>query len=91
MIGQTEWQNLLRQAKAQCDFLIAGVVADEVPIAQKGVTPVVPLAEPVEIVRNVRYVDLAFPAMTADKLEIWPARFGSTSFSKATTGAAPRR
>jgi bifunctional ADP-heptose synthase (sugar kinase/adenylyltransferase) len=47
LIGQTEWQNLLRQAKAQCDFLIAGVVADEVPIAQKGVTPVVPLAEPV--------------------------------------------
>jgi glycerol-3-phosphate cytidylyltransferase len=59
LIGQTEWQNLLRQAKAQCDFLIAGLVADEVPIAQKGVTPVVPLAEPVEIVRNVRYVDLA--------------------------------
>jgi glycerol-3-phosphate cytidylyltransferase len=63
--------NLLRQAKAQCDFLIAGVVADEVLIAHKGVIPVVPLAERLEIVRNVRYVDAAFPAMTADKLEIW--------------------
>ena len=49
--------NLLRQAKAQCDFLIAGVVADEVLIAHKGVIPVVPLAERLEIVRNVRYVD----------------------------------
>src|ERR1700682_4260920 len=63
--------NLLRQAKAQCDFLIAGVVADKVLIAHKGVTPVVPLAERLEIVRNVRCVDAALPAMTADRLEIW--------------------
>ena len=63
--------NMLRQAKAQCDFLIAGVVADEVLIAHKGVTPVIPLAERLELVRNVRYVDAAFPMMTADELEIW--------------------
>ncbi|SAK81575.1 adenylyltransferase/cytidyltransferase family protein [Caballeronia ptereochthonis] len=63
--------NLLRQAKAHCDFLIAGVVADEVLIQSKGVKPVIPLAERLEIVSNVRYVDAASPAFTNDKVEIW--------------------
>lgn len=63
--------NLLRRAKENCDFLIAGVVADEVLIKHKGVTPVIPLAERLEIVRNIRFVDAAHPAMTNDKIEIW--------------------
>ena len=63
--------NLLRRAKERCDFLIAGVVADEVLIQHKGVTPVIPLAERLEIVRNVRSVDMAHAAMTNDKTEIW--------------------
>jgi glycerol-3-phosphate cytidylyltransferase len=63
--------NLLRRAKSLCDYLIAGVVADEVLTAHKGVTPVIPLAERLEIVRNVRFVDAAYPATTADKLAIW--------------------
>jgi glycerol-3-phosphate cytidylyltransferase len=63
--------NLLRQAKAQCDFLVAGVVADDVLIEHKGVKPVVPLAERMEIVRNVRFVDAAHPAFTNDKVAIW--------------------
>jgi cytidyltransferase-like protein len=63
--------NLLRRAKERCDYLVAGVVSDEVLIAHKGVTPVVPLVERIEIVRNCRYVDAAHAAMTDDKLEIW--------------------
>lgn len=63
--------NLLKQAKRRCDFLIAGVVADDVLMKQKGVTPVVPLVERLEIVRNVRDVDAAYPAFTQDKVEIW--------------------
>ena len=63
--------NLLRRAKEQCDFLIAGVVADEVIIQHKKVTPVIPLSERLEIVRNVRFVDVAHAAMTNDKTEIW--------------------
>jgi glycerol-3-phosphate cytidylyltransferase len=62
--------NLLRRAKERCDYLIAGV-SDEVLIAHKGVTPVVPLAERIEIVRNCRHVDAAHAATTDDKLEIW--------------------
>ena len=63
--------NLLHRAKERCDFLIAGVVADEVLIEHKKVTPVIPLAERLEIVRNVRSVDMAHAAMTNDKTEIW--------------------
>jgi glycerol-3-phosphate cytidylyltransferase len=63
--------NLLRRAKEHCEYLIAGVVADEVLIRDKGVTPVIPLAERVEIIRNVRFVDAAIPALTNDKVVIW--------------------
>ena len=63
--------NLLRRAKQHCDFLIAGVVADDVLIQHKGVTPVIPLSERLEIVCNVRFVDRAHAAMTNDKIEIW--------------------
>jgi glycerol-3-phosphate cytidylyltransferase len=63
--------NLLRRAKERCDFLIAGVVADEMLIQHKKVTPVIPLAERLEIVRNIRFVDRAHAAMTNNKTEIW--------------------
>ena len=63
--------NLLRQAKERCEFLIAGVAADEVLIEHKKVTPVIPLAERLEIVRNVRSVDMAHAAMSNDKTKIW--------------------
>jgi len=63
--------NLLRRAREHCDYLIAGVVADDVLIQHKGVAPVIPLAERIEIVRNVRFVDAAIPALTNNKIEIW--------------------
>jgi glycerol-3-phosphate cytidylyltransferase len=63
--------NLLRRAREHSEYLIAGVVADEVLIRHKGVTPVISLAERVEIVRNVRFVDAAVPALTNDKVDIW--------------------
>jgi glycerol-3-phosphate cytidylyltransferase len=63
--------NLLHRAKERCDFLIAGVVADEVLIEHKKVTPVIPLAERLEIVRNARSVDMAHAAMSNDKTKIW--------------------
>ena len=63
--------NLLRRSKEQCDYLIAGVAADDVLIKHKGVTPVVPLVERLEIVRNIGFVDAAHAATTNDKIEIW--------------------
>jgi glycerol-3-phosphate cytidylyltransferase len=63
--------NLLRRARERCDYLIAGVVADDVLMQHKGIAPVIPLAERLEIVRNVRFVDAAHVAVTHDKVEIW--------------------
>jgi glycerol-3-phosphate cytidylyltransferase len=40
-------------------------------IRHKGVTPAILLAERVEIVRNVCFVDAATPGMANNKLEIW--------------------
>lgn len=63
--------NLLRRAKENCDYLIAGVVSDEMLRVTKGVEPVVPLAERLEIVRSIRYVDEARAEVVPDKLETW--------------------
>ena len=40
-------------------------------IQHKGVTPAIPLAERLEIVRSIRLVNAAIPATTHDKVEIW--------------------
>jgi glycerol-3-phosphate cytidylyltransferase len=63
--------NLLRKAKEHCDYLIAGVVSDDVLTAHKGVQPLIQLTERLEIVRSIRFVDEALPATTNDKLAIW--------------------
>ena len=65
--------NILKHARSQCDFLIAGVVSDEVLRATKGSMPVVPLNERLEIVRSVRYVDDAVAETALDKLDTWRA------------------
>ena len=49
--------NILKHAAEHCDHLIAGVVSDEMLLLAKGRAPVVPLAERMEIVRNLRFVD----------------------------------
>ena len=63
--------NLLKHAAAQCDHLIAGVVSDEMLLLTKGRLPVVPLAERMEIVRNLRIVDDVHAEVVPDKLDTW--------------------
>jgi glycerol-3-phosphate cytidylyltransferase len=63
--------NLLRHAKSECDHLIAGVVSDEMLRLTKGITPVIPLAERLEIVRNIAFVDEARAETLPDKLDTW--------------------
>jgi len=65
--------NILRQARNQCDFLIAGVVSDEMCELAKGRPPIVPLGERLEIVRHISYVDEAVAEVVPDKLETWEA------------------
>lgn len=63
--------NLLRQAKCHCDYLIAGVVADEILVDTKGRAPVIPLAERLEIVRSIGFVDEAIAEVLPNKIDTW--------------------
>ena len=63
--------NVLRHAKASCDYLIAGVVSDEMLEVTKGIRPVVPLVERIEIVSHITYVDEARAEIVPDKLQTW--------------------
>ncbi|MFB9517602.1 adenylyltransferase/cytidyltransferase family protein [Streptomyces purpureus] len=63
--------NILRHARSQCDYLVAGVVSDEMAELAKGRRPMIPLVERLEIVRSVKYVDAAFVETVPDKLETW--------------------
>lgn len=63
--------NILKHAATSCDRLIAGVVTDDVVERAKGQRAIVPLAERLEIVRSVRYVDDAVADPFVDKFESW--------------------
>jgi glycerol-3-phosphate cytidylyltransferase len=63
--------NILRNARMSCDHLIAGVVSDEMSSLAKGKAPVVPLAERLEIVGSIRFVDEAVEEDVPSKIEMW--------------------
>lgn len=63
--------NILRHAKSQCDYLVAGVVSDELVEATKGTRPVVPLVERLEIVASIACVDRAVAETHPDRLDTW--------------------
>ena len=73
--------NLLRHAKDHCDYLIAGVVSDEMLRENKKIEPVIPLAERLEIVSHIDVVDEAIAEVVPDKLETW-RRVGFDIFFK---------
>lgn len=65
--------NLLRRAKSCCDYLIVGVVADELVKSYKNKTPYIPLSERTAIVGSIRYVDevVVVDWHNMDKIEAW--------------------
>jgi glycerol-3-phosphate cytidylyltransferase len=63
--------NILKHAAENCDRLIAGVVSDEMLLRSKGRSPVIPLAERMEIVRNLRFVDEVHAEVVPDKIDTW--------------------
>ena len=63
--------NLLRRAKAECDFLTAGVVSDELLERRRGRGAVIPLSERLEIVSAIGVVDRAVAETKMDKLDTW--------------------
>jgi glycerol-3-phosphate cytidylyltransferase len=62
---------LLNQAKLLCDRLIVGVSTDELVKEYKKRTPLIPFEERVEILSNIRCVDLVVPQNSMDKFEAW--------------------
>jgi glycerol-3-phosphate cytidylyltransferase len=63
--------NILRHARSQCDYLVAGVAGDDLVELTKGKRPVIPLAERLEIVGSIKFVDEARPEVHADKIDTW--------------------
>ncbi|MCM1969009.1 adenylyltransferase/cytidyltransferase family protein [Streptomyces sp. NPDC002812] len=62
--------NLLKQARAQCDYLVAGVLTDEAS-CHKGFPPAIPLHERIEVVRSMSCVDEAIVDPTLENLDAW--------------------
>ncbi|WP_243620251.1 adenylyltransferase/cytidyltransferase family protein [Rhodococcus sp. ARC_M6] len=63
--------NILKHAASQCDYLIAGVVSDEMAFLAKGRNPVIPLSERIEIVASIDYVDEAIAETEPHKIDTW--------------------
>jgi glycerol-3-phosphate cytidylyltransferase len=63
--------NVLKHAAEHCDRLVVGVVSDEMLLQTKGRLPVIPLAERMEIVRALRFVDDVHAEVVPDKVDTW--------------------
>ena len=53
--------NVIKNARANCDYLIVGVTTDEVVEQNKNKTPIIPFAERAAIVEAIKYVDKVIP------------------------------
>jgi glycerol-3-phosphate cytidylyltransferase len=67
--------NVLKKAKSQCDHLIVAVTTDELSVARKAKAPVIPLAERMAIVSELRCVDQVVKQEDMNKFGAWE-RFG---------------
>lgn len=62
--------NLLRRAKSMCDFLIVGVSTDHL-VNYKHKKAIIPFEERLEIVSQIKYVDLVVSQSDMDKVSAW--------------------
>ena len=61
--------NLIRNARAQCDYLIVGVNSDELVKAYKDKAAIVPFLERMDIIGALRFVDEVVQCDSLDKVE----------------------
>lgn len=59
--------NILKNAKALCDYLIVGVSTDEVVIKSKSKQPIIPFEDRVKIIESIKYVDKVVPQTNYDE------------------------
>lgn len=65
--------NLLKAVKEKCDYLIVGILTDELVIHFKNNAPFIPEHERLEIVEAIQYVDKVVPVTfgNIDKIKAW--------------------
>lgn len=63
--------NILKNARAQCDYLIVGVSTDELVLHEKNKVPIIPFCDRCSIVEAIRYVDSVVAQVNKNKLEAW--------------------
>ena len=63
--------NILKRAKAQCDYLIVGVSTDELVRHDKNKSPIISFDERVKIVEAIKYVDEVVPQVDKNKFSAW--------------------
>ncbi|MEK6898218.1 MAG: adenylyltransferase/cytidyltransferase family protein [Nanoarchaeota archaeon] len=63
--------NLLRNAKAICDYLIVAVSTDEHVKNYKNKTPIIPYDHRIEVVKACKYADIVVPQDNGDRIEAW--------------------
>lgn len=61
--------NLLKNAKGMCDKLTVSVTVDEL-VTYKGKYAMIPFEDRIEIIRSIKYVDIAIPQYDMDKLTV---------------------
>ena len=65
-IGHLE---IIRKAKARCDYLIVGVSTDELVMSYKNKKPIISFEQRIEIVKSIKYVDEVVVQNHRDKIE----------------------
>lgn len=61
---------ILQKAKSNCDFLIVGVSNDEL-VSYKYKKAIIPFSDRIEIVKNIKCVDMVVEQKSMDKMEAW--------------------
>lgn len=63
--------NILRYARPHCDWLIVGVVTDDIVRRVKNKEPMVPLEDRMEIMSQIALVDQVVVDDSSDKVQMW--------------------
>ena len=62
--------NILKNAKAECDYLIVGVTSDELCLKRKNKLPIINQNDRISIIKAIKYVDKVILQNDMDKLKI---------------------